>query len=104
MYGSFSKSFKHVESMQVTTTSAIKILLLVFLIIGTLYFGKVFFMPLCFGGIFATLFLPMCQWLERKKIPRVLAVISCLLTILLAVGSVLIIFGIKIVGLIKDVE
>lgn len=90
--------------MKITASATNRILLLVFLVIAALYFGKVFFMPLCFGGIFATLFLPMCQWLERKKLPKVLAVITCLLTILLVVGSVLSVLGMKVASLIKDVE
>jgi predicted PurR-regulated permease PerM len=90
--------------MNITLTATLKKILLVFLIIGGLYFGKVFFMPLCFGGILATLFLPFCNWLEHKKCSKALAIIICLLTIIIAVGSILSLFGWKIAGLIKDVE
>ncbi len=90
--------------MKITTTAAINKLLLAFLVIGAIYFGKEFFMPLCFGGILATLFLPFCQWLERKKLPKAIAVITCLLTILVAVGSLISLFGWKISGLVSDAE
>ena len=61
-------------------------------------------MPLCFGGILATLFLPFCNWLQQKKIPKFIAVLICLLTIAFFIGGMFTLFGWKISGLIKDVE
>lgn len=90
--------------MTITINSVIKKLLLLFLIIAGLYFGKVFLMPLCFGAVLATLFLPLSNWLQHRKIPKFIAVIICLLTIILIVGGLLSLFGWKISGLIKDVE
>jgi predicted PurR-regulated permease PerM len=90
--------------MNITLTSTLKKILLIILIIGGLYYGKVFFMPLCFGGILATLFLPFCKWLEKRKIPKAIAVIICLLTIIIVIGCLLSLFGWKISGLIQDVE
>lgn len=90
--------------MTITINSVIKKILLVFLIIAGLYFGKVFLMPLCFGAILATLFLPLSNWLQHQKIPKFIAIIICLLTIILIVGGLISLFGWKISGLIKDVE
>lgn len=90
--------------MTITSTSALKQILLLILIICAIYFGKAFFMPLCFGGILATLFLPFCQWMERKKLPKALAVIICLLVILIVVGCFFSAFGWKISALVNDVE
>jgi predicted PurR-regulated permease PerM len=63
-------------------------LLLLFLVVGGLYFTKGFLIPLCIGGLFATLFLPFCKWMEKKKVPKVLAVIICLLVLLIAIVGV----------------
>src|SRR5664280_1022308 len=63
-------------------------LLLLFLVVGGLYFAKGFLIPLCIAGILATLFLPLCKWLEKKKVPKVLAVISCLLVLLVVIAGV----------------
>lgn len=90
--------------MTITINSVIKKLLLLFLIVAGLYFGKVFLMPLCFGAVLATLFLPLSNWLQHRKIPKFIAVIVCLLTIILVLGGLLSLFGWKISGLIKDVE
>lgn len=90
--------------MIVTTTSTIKILLLIFLIIGGIYFGKTFIMPICFGGILAALFLPICQWLERRRIPKAIAVIICVLSLLTIVGSFISLFSWKISELVSHIE
>jgi len=74
--------------MIITSSSIIKKLLLVFLIIAGLFFAKSFLIPLCIAGIFATLFLPFCKWLERKKVPKVLAVLICLLVLLLTITGI----------------
>jgi predicted PurR-regulated permease PerM len=72
--------------MTTTITSAIKKLLLLFLIIAGLHYGKEFLIPLIIGGILATLFLPLTQYLEQKKLPKIVAVLSCflLLTIIIS--------------------
>jgi predicted PurR-regulated permease PerM len=90
--------------MKITTTAVIQKLLLAFLVIGAIYFGKAFLMPLCFGGILATLFLPFCQWFENRKLPKVLAVTACLITVLITIGGLISLFGWKISGLVSDVE
>ena len=53
--------------MTTTNTSVIKKLLLLFLVFAGLYYAKAFLMPLFIGGILATLFLPFCNWMEKKK-------------------------------------
>lgn len=90
--------------MTLTITSTLKKLLLLFLVIAGLYYAKVFLIPLCFGGILATLFLPFCNWLQHKKIPKLFAVLICLFTIISVIGGLLSLFGWKISGLVKDVE
>jgi len=90
--------------MVISSLSVIKNLCLLFLVIAGLYFAKVFLMPLCFGGILATLFLPFCNFLQRKRIPKFIAVVICLLTIVIVIACLVSVFGWKITGLIKDVE
>ena len=90
--------------MTITINSVIKILLLLFLVIAGLYYAKVFLMPFCFGGILATLFLPMCNWLQRKKVHKFVAVLICLVTIILVIGGMVTLFGWKISVLVKDAE
>ena len=88
--------------MRFTATSIIKKLVLVFLIVIGLYYAKVFLMPLCIGGILATLFLPFCAWLQRKKIPKAMAVGFCLLSLLLIIAGFVILLGWQIGSLASD--
>lgn len=88
--------------MTATSTSVIKKLLLLFLVFAGLYFAKEFLMPIAIGGIVATLFLPFCKWMEKKNLPRFLAVFICLLVILLAISGVGALLGWQISELSND--
>jgi predicted PurR-regulated permease PerM len=100
----FISFFKQKTKIMTTSTTAfIKQLLLFFLVIAGLYYGKVFIMPFAIGGILAMLFLPFCNWIEKKKIPRGIAVFFCLLTLLLFVFGLVAILSWKIVEVINDI-
>jgi predicted PurR-regulated permease PerM len=88
--------------MTTTITPIIKKLLLLFLVFAGLYFAKAFLMPLFIGGILATLFLPFCNWMEKKKIPKSLAVFICLLSLLLLITSVFSFLSWKIYDFLDD--
>jgi predicted PurR-regulated permease PerM len=88
--------------MTTSNTSVIKKLLLLFLVFAGLYYAKAFLMPLFIGGILATLFLPFCNWMEKKKIPKGLAVFICLLSLALIIASIFVFLGWKIYDLLDD--
>jgi len=88
--------------MIITSSSIIKKLLLVFLIIAGLFFAKSFLIPLCIAGILATLFLPFCKWLELRKVPKVLAVLICLLVLLLTITGIVMLLSWQISQLAND--
>ena len=89
--------------MTTTLSSVIKKLLVLFLVFSGLYFAQDFLIPLCIGAILATLFLPFCKWMEKKKLPKVVAVFISLLGLLLLIFIVISIFGYKISELISDI-
>ncbi len=91
------------NTMTTSNSSLLKKILLLFLIVSGLHYAKVFFMPLCFGAILATLFLPFCKWLQKKKIPKLLAVYLCLLSLLLIVAGFIILLSWQIKALVNDV-
>ncbi len=74
--------------MNITAISVIKKLLILFLIFSGLYFAKGFLMPIAIGGVIATLFLPYCGWMEKKKIPKSVAAFICLLVILIIISLI----------------
>ncbi len=90
--------------MTTSLSSVIKKLLVVFLVISGIYFAKEFLMPLCIGGILATLFLPFCNWMEKKKLPKGVAVFICFLALLLLIFILISLLGYKISELINDIE
>ncbi|HXU26695.1 MAG TPA: AI-2E family transporter, partial [Bacteroidia bacterium] len=90
--------------MATTSISIVKKLLIVLLVFAGLYYGKGFFIPLTIGAVLATLFLPFCKWLEGKKIPKGLAVLMCLLTLLLASAIIVAMLGWQISALTNDLE
>ena len=88
--------------MIISATSVIKKLLILLLFFAVLYFGKAFLIPLCIGGVLATLFLPFCKKLESKKIPKGLAVTFCLLLFLAVVTAILLLLSWQIAALASD--
>lgn len=90
--------------MRITTTSITKILLVLFLLISGLYFAKSFLIPLFIGGVFATLFLPVCKWLEKKNISRGLSAFACLLIMLSVVAVIGTLLGWQISEFAKDID
>lgn len=88
--------------MTATITSVIQKLLLAFLVFAGLYYAKVFLMPLFIGGILATLFLPFCNWMEKKKINKGLAVLIALFSLLSIVAIIIALLGWKIYDFLDD--
>ena len=90
--------------MSINITSIIKKLIVLFLIIGGLILAKDFLMPIVIGGILATLFLPFSNFLERHKIPRIFSSLFSLLTLLIALGTLVSLLTWKVSGLIDDFD
>lgn len=67
--------------MTSSSASLLKKLLLVFLLVAGLYFGREFLIPVAIAAILAALFRPLCSWLEKHKVPRLLTPFICLLLI-----------------------
>jgi predicted PurR-regulated permease PerM len=90
--------------MIITSSSLLKKLLLLFLVIAGLILAKSFLMPLTVAGVLATLFLPLSKQLEKHGFPKWLAVLSCLLILLLAMAGIISMLGWQISELIDDFE
>jgi len=88
--------------MTANITSVLQKLLLAFLVFAGLFYAKVFLMPLFIGGILATLFLPFCSWMEKKKINKGLAVLISLFSLLSLVGAVIALLSWKIYDFLDD--
>lgn len=83
------------------------LILLVSLIVAGLYYAKPFLVPLCFGALLAMLFLPLSRWLERKKIPKGLAILICLVLLLSIITIIIIVISWQVTDLtgeLTDIE
>jgi predicted PurR-regulated permease PerM len=74
------------------------------LVFAILYFAAEFLVPLCMGAVLATLFLPVCKWLESKKVPRIIACLICVLIILILLAGVVLMITWQISSLADDAE
>jgi predicted PurR-regulated permease PerM len=89
--------------MLTTNTTIVKKLLTLVLIVGVLILAKAFLIPLSIGGIVAMLFLPLCNWLMRKRVPKGLAVFICLVLLVLIIATFTTVVGFKIAEILNDV-
>jgi len=73
-----------------------------FLVQG-LYSMEEFLVPVLYAALLSMLFLPLCKFLERKKLPKVAAILVCLLVIVVCVFGVLVLFYWQIAVLGEDI-
>ena len=90
--------------MTANSYSIIKKLLVLFLVIAGLYFAKDFLIPLSIGAVMATLFLPLCKWLEEKKVYKSLAVLICVIILLMFITGIGMLLGWQISELTNDID
>ena len=83
---------------------AVLFLLLVFVVVAGFYFAKPFLIPVCFGALSAMLFLPLSRWLERKKIPKGLAILFCLVLLLSIITILVLVISWQVTDLTREVS
>lgn len=69
-----------------------RILLFILLIVVFLYWGAPFLIPFIFGIFFAFLMVPLCNLMEKIKIPRAIASLLSTLVVLIVFGGTLFLF------------
>lgn len=84
-YNSYMVQFMNHFSLQ----KSVYVLLFLFGAIAGLVFAKPFLVPLAFAALIAMLLLPVCRWLEKKGVHRILAILLSLLTILLLFAGII---------------
>ncbi len=89
--------------MTTSSSSLIKKLLILFLVIVGLYYGRFFLIPLTIGAVMATLFLPFCKWMELKKMSRGLSSFTCLLIVVSFITGIGALLGWQISELTNDI-
>lgn len=90
--------------MTTSLSSVIKKISIVFLVVLGLYYAQEFLIPLCIGGVLATVFLPFCNWIESKKVPKGIAVLLSLFGLLFIIFLLISLVGYQISELVSDAE
>jgi predicted PurR-regulated permease PerM len=65
----------------------LKYLQLIVFASALLYFGKILFIPLCFGLLVAIIMLPICRWFEIRGCGKSLAIACCLIIVTIVFAS-----------------
>jgi predicted PurR-regulated permease PerM len=71
-------------------------------VIGTLYLAKTVIFPLALALLITFMFAPLVGWLERIRVPRILAVLSTIFAAALVLGTVAWIVGTQLIGVADD--
>ena len=79
-----------------------QILLALLLFFGILYLGQVFIVPVAIGGLFAMLLVPVCRKLEKHGVPRTLAAILCVLTVVVVLALLVVVLVDQLTALAND--
>ncbi len=90
--------------MTTSLSTVNKKLLLLFLVISGMYFAQEFLIPLCIGGVLATVFLPFCNWMQKKKINKGVAVLISLFVLMLVVLFLTSLIGFQVSEIVNDFE
>jgi predicted PurR-regulated permease PerM len=88
------------QHQKLIKTAAILLILVLSVII--LKYGKPFLVPLAFASLLSMLLLPVCTWLEKKRVHKALAVIFSILLIVSFVAVVMVFISWQISDLAED--
>lgn len=88
--------------MTVDSTKIIKSLLLLFLVFAALVLAKKFLVPFAIGMLLALLFMPMCNWLEERRVPKFFSAMLAILIVLMVVSGVVAMLSWQVADLAED--
>ncbi|WP_114750725.1 AI-2E family transporter [Pleomorphovibrio marinus] len=80
------------------------ILLLIIVIIFVLIVGRSLLIPLMLGGYIAILMIPLCNWMENRKVPRVLSAFFSLLLSIITISGIITLIVVQVSNFSKDLE
>ncbi len=83
---------------------ALTILLLLIVIVFILIVGRSLLIPIMLGGYIAMLLIPVCNWMESKRVPRPLAALISLLTSLAVILGLIALVVLQVRSFSRDFE
>src|SRR6476620_2097056 len=79
-----------------------KLLFIIALVVVILIWGRDLFIPMLIGGFIAFALMPLNQWLEKKKIPRILAISITLFAFIGIIGLLGYLVSIQLTDLVQN--
>ncbi|HYX08982.1 MAG TPA: AI-2E family transporter, partial [Bacteroidales bacterium] len=73
-------------------------------IIALVYLGRNILIPLVFGGIFSLLLYPVCNFLEKHRIPRIISIIISYILVFLIIAGIIAFFSSQVINLFDDIK
>lgn len=87
-----------------TIKNSANLLFILFFTAIILYFLKVIFIPLTFGFIIAILLKPLCAWLEKHGMSRLLSILTTFFSILMILSVAALLFGQRILSIFSEIQ
>lgn len=99
---SWSKNFTFCYMTIPSLQKPVQVLLFGILLFTAAFYAKAFLVPVVIAALLAMLFLPLCNRMEKVRIPRVVAIICCILILLAVVAGVAFLLSWQIADLAKE--
>jgi predicted PurR-regulated permease PerM len=78
------------------------IIITTYFLFSGLYYIQGIIIPILFAGLLAMLVLPLCNFLEKRRLNRGLSILICVLLLFLVIGGIVTLFASQIVQLTND--
>ncbi len=89
---------------QTTLQQMVRLLLIIALIAGLLFYAKPFFVPFTFAAILAMLFYPFCKWMEIRGFSRGFGSLLCVLTFITLVAAIISLLSWQLAGMAEEMS
>jgi predicted PurR-regulated permease PerM len=67
-----------------------------------LYYIQGIIVPVLFAALLSMLVLPICKWLEKRKISRGIAILICVLLLMIIIVGIMVLFSAQIIDFMQD--
>jgi len=89
--------------MKSKSSSIVIKLFILFFIFAALYFGKSILVPFAIAAVLATVFLPFCRWMERRRMPKAFAAFTSIVILLLLIAAIGMVLSWQVSALANDI-
>lgn len=82
--------------------SILEMLLFIVLISSVLYFGRTLFIPLSFSMLISFVLYPLCKWMEKKRVPKMISIFLSISILFILFGAITYLLFSQIEGFLQE--